>query len=196
MHLVLALLLILILSPVGIFLLHITVHRLSLALKYKVSGHASALITIFIGNFPVLYLAWYFVLNYWTDTPLSVISGLLYTLIVYNVLGILYLDVLNVSETSLHMHILLEIVWNGKLSKVALKELYSPENMIEARIERLTSLGQIQFRDGRYYLGNRSILYLAKALHLWRAILGLPLKPNLGGNSKQLLYIEGKTSDV
>lgn len=175
---ILALLLILLAAPLGMFLLHMVVHRFLLLLKPTTSGHASAIVTILSGNLLVLYLGWLFAFSHWVSTPFSLISGVLYTLIVYNGLGILYLDVLNISETSLHMHILLEIVWSDGLSSAALRERYSAENMVGARLERLTSIGQIYLKNDRYYLGNRTILYLSRALTLWRAILGLPLEPD------------------
>jgi hypothetical protein len=167
---ILALLLILILSPLGVFLLHIVIYRASRWLKLKWSGQATALISILLGNLPVLSLAWVFTLSQWVENPLSLVSGLVYTLIVHNVLGILYFDAFNISETSLHMHILLEIAWAGKLSQKTLQERYS---------ERMIALGQIQVKNERYYLIDRSVLRLSKLFTLWRTMLGLPTEPDM-----------------
>jgi hypothetical protein len=176
---ILALLLILIFSPLGVFLLHIVIHRATRWLKLTWSGQATALISILLGNLPVLSLAWYFTLSQWVENPLSLVSGLVYILIVHNVLGILYFDAFNISETSLHMHILLEIAWAGKLSQKTLQERYSAENMIRTRLERMIALGQIQVKNERYYLIDRSVLRLSKLFTLWRTILGLPTEPEM-----------------
>jgi hypothetical protein len=176
---ILALLLLLIFSPLGIFLLHILIYRSSVWLKLSVSGQATALISILLGNVPVLLLAWYFTLSQWKEDPLALVSGLVYTVIVHNVLGLLYFDFFNISETSLHMHILLEIAWAGKLSQTTLKERYSAESMIRTRLERMMDLSQVQLKEGRYYLVDRSVLRLTKLFTLWRTILGLPTEPEI-----------------
>lgn len=176
---VLALLLILIFSPLGVFLLHIIIYRGSTWLKLNLSGQATALMSILLGNVPVLLLGWYFALSHWLEDPLALVSGVVYVVIVHNVLGLLYFDVFNISETSLHMHILLEIAWAGKLSQATLKERYSAENMIRTRLERMTALGQIELKNEHYYLVDRSVLRLAKLFTIWRTILGLPTEPEM-----------------
>jgi hypothetical protein len=49
--------------------------------------------------------------------------------------------------------------------------------MMAARLERLTSLGQIRTADGRCYVANRSTLYLAGCIDAWRVVIGLPTVP-------------------
>jgi hypothetical protein len=96
---------------------------------------------------------------------------------VYGALGILYIDVVNIAETSLHMHLLLELAWSGGVPVVVLLERYSADRMMAARLARLTSLGQIRTADGRCYIANRSTLYLAGWIDAWRVVLGLPTVP-------------------
>ena len=61
----------------------------------------------------------------------------------YGALGILYIDIVNIAETSLHMHLLLELAWSGGVPMADLLDRYSAERMIAARLERLTSIGQV-----------------------------------------------------
>lgn len=180
-QLIIKLIIILLISPLTILLLHSLIYRVFLLFfKRRLSGHASGILAVFMGNLPVLFLTWYFVLSYWIATPQNLISGLLYTLIIYNMLGLLHLATLNISETSLHTHILLEIAWAGKLTLESLREKYSITKMIDVRIERLTSLKQIRCENNRYYLdNNRTILFISRALDIWRKVLGVPLRPNV-----------------
>ncbi len=73
-------------------------------------------------------------------------------------LGIGTFDVVNIAETSLHMHLLLELAlgWSGAAGD--LLERYSADRMIAARLERLASLGQLRIVNGRCYVANRSTL--------------------------------------
>jgi len=83
----------------------------------------------------------------------------------------------NIAETSLHMHLLLELRWGGGADLAELLDRYSADRMIAARLERLAAIGQISIVDGRCALGDRSALRLARAIDLWRTMLGLPTRP-------------------
>ena len=107
----------------------------------------------------------------------TALCGVLYVICVYGALSILYLDVVNIAETSLHMHLLLELAWTGGVPIADLLQRYSADRMIAARLERLTSLGQVRVDGGRCYVGNRSTLMVAGAIDAWRMVLGLPTTP-------------------
>jgi len=83
----------------------------------------------------------------------------------------------NIAETSLHMHLLLELAWSGGVPVADLLERYSADRMIAARLERLTSIGQVRITDGRCHIASRSSVYLASGLDAWRVVLGLPTSP-------------------
>ena len=117
----------------------------------------------------------------WTDltaSALTAVSTSLYMIGTFGALAVLYLDIVNIAETSLHRHLLLEVAWNDRLSLDRLIEKYSPSHMVGERLERLAALGQVR-RDGdRYCLGgNRSALKIARAVDAWRAVLGMPTSP-------------------
>jgi len=113
-----------------------------------------------------------------TASALTAVSTSLYVIGAFGALAVLYLDIVNIAETSLHMHLLLEVAWNDRLSLDRLIEKYSPSHMVGERLERLAALGQVR-RDGdRYYLGgNRSALIIASAVDGWRTVLGMPTSP-------------------
>jgi hypothetical protein len=162
------LLLILIASPLLMFVAHAIVFRLLDRAAAKPTAHSSAFVALLCAFVPVAAAAWFL------DVSLC---GFAYLAAVYAGMAILYVDVVNIAETSLHMHLLLELAWSGGVNLDDLLDRYSAERMIAARLERLTSIGQVRVADGRCYIANRSTLHFARALDAWRTILGLPTQP-------------------
>jgi hypothetical protein len=112
------------------------------------------------------------------DAPaLSKVCAMAYVGATYVALAILYVDAVNIAETSLHMHVLLEVMWTDRASLAGLVERYSAERMIATRLERLVSLGQVRVVNDRYYVANTSALRLNRLIDLWRTVLGLPTSP-------------------
>jgi hypothetical protein len=170
-----SLLLLLIVSPILMFVAHAIAYRVMGVAGARPTAHFSALVAL-LGSFVVVCgVGWRLgILDGSRDVSLCAVA---YLACVYGALGILYIDVVNIAETSLHMHLLLELAWSGGVPVVALLERYSADRMTAARLERLTSLGQIRTADGRCYIANRSTLYLAGCIDAWRVVLGLPTVP-------------------
>jgi hypothetical protein len=162
------LLLILLASPLLMFVAHAIAFRALDRAGAGPTAHSSALVALLGAFVPVVGAAWYL------GVPLC---GFAYLGAVYAGMAILYIDVVNIAETSLHMHLLLELAWSGGVNLADLLDRYSAERMIAARLERLTSIGQVRVADGRCYIANRSTLHFARALDFWRTILGLPTEP-------------------
>jgi hypothetical protein len=172
-----SLLVLLVASPVLVFVAHAIVYRALERSGAKPTAHSSALWALIGALIPVGLATWrlgFFDPGHGAATGLC---ALVYVAAVYGALGILYLDVVNIAETSLHMHLLLELAWGGAVPLADLLERYSADRMIAARLERLASLGQLRIVDGRCYVANRSTLYLAGAIDAWRTVLGLPTSP-------------------
>jgi hypothetical protein len=167
--------------PVGILGCHAVVYRVARASCRKPSGrtgrrptaHTSALGAIALW-FVVTMTSAIVVVWHATGAPASMICSIAYVAATYVVLAILYIDVVNIAETSLHMHLLLEVMWSEEPSLTWLVERYGAERMIGERLERLTALGQVRAAGGRFYLANRSTLRLNRLIDFWRAVLGLP----------------------
>lgn len=171
------LLLLLVTSPLLVFALHALAHRVLDRPNRKVSAHSSAFAAIGIGFLAVLAAAWSLgVLT--TGSAVGVVLTLAYIGAVYGALSVLYLDVVNVAETSLHMHLLLQIAWAGRVEMAALLDRYSAAKMIASRLHRLASIGQLRVVDDRCHLANRSTLRFNALLDVWRRILGLPTDPD------------------
>jgi hypothetical protein len=82
-----------------------------------------------------------------------------------------------VSDTSMHVHLLVEI---GRVEGLPLAELnrrYNKQAIIQARIPRLLELGQLRLRANRLVLGGRWVLAGAEAARLMRILLSIPPHP-------------------
>jgi hypothetical protein len=162
------LLVLLVSTPVLMVVLHAAAFRLLDRAGRQPTAHSSAFVALSAALVPVCIYAW----------ELGVtVCGFAYLAIVYAAVGVLYIDIVNIAETSLHMHLLLELAWGGGAPLSDLLSRYSADRMVAARLERLVSIGQIRIEDGRCSIGNRSTLYLAGAIDAWRRLLGLPTSP-------------------
>jgi hypothetical protein len=165
-------------SPAGMFLGHVAAYRGLRAAGRRPTAHTSAIAGIGL-SFVALVVAT--AAMAWADVTSSLLAAaatLIYVTATYAALSVLYLDIVNIAETSLHMHLLLEVAWNDRLSLSTLIDKYSPAHMVGERLDRLTALGQVR-RDGdRYYLGgNRSALIISACVDAWRTVLGMPTSP-------------------
>ena len=130
-----------------------------------------------LGNVPVIWLAWRFCLAPSASSPLDIACGVVYVLLTYNGFGFCYFHFFNATETSLHIHIVMEIFKKGALPSAQLTKTYNAKEMINARIDRMIALGQLENRGGRYFLSNRSLLLIGTIFDIWRKVLALPLSP-------------------
>jgi len=168
------------------FVAHAIAYRALDRAGVRPTAHSSALVALFLTFVGVCGVGWELgVFDRGRDvmTPLCAFA---YMAGVYAALAILYIDVVNIAETSLHMHLLLELAWSGRVPMADLLERYSADRMIAARIERLISLGQIRVADGRCYNANRWTLYLASGIDAWRVVLGLPTTPPAAANGPSI----------
>jgi hypothetical protein len=172
------LLLLLIASPVAMYVAHIFVSRMVRYLRSNVAPQIVALCIILIGNIPVVWFAWELALKQVCSGSIDCACAVAYVLLTYNALAFWYLQLLNVSETSLRVHILMELLVEGPIPAVALWKRYSANEMIATRIERMIALGQLTERKGRYVLTSSTVLVtIGRLIHYWRLLLAMPVRP-------------------
>jgi len=170
--------LLLLLSFPGMFVGHVIAYRALRAAGRQPTAHTSAFAGIAL-TFAVLVvtaavLLWKYVLSLAAFAAFGI-----YIVATYGALAVFYVDLVNIAETSLHMHLLLEVSWNDRLSLARLIDKYSPSHMIGARLDRLTAMAQVRREGDKYFLGsNRSALTIAKAVDAWRTVLGMPTSPD------------------
>jgi hypothetical protein len=172
------LLLLLVLSPILMFAAHAIAFRAMDRMGARPSAHSSAFVALAAAFAALVLVAWRLGAFDTSQGLATALCGFAYVVVVYGALSILYIDVVNIAETSLHMHLLLELAWTGGVAMADLLERYSADRMIAARVERLTSLGQVRITGDRCYVGNRSTLHVASAIDAWRVVLGLPTTPS------------------
>src|SRR6266496_1717221 len=69
-----------------------------------------------IGIVPVLWLSWSLALREISSAPLDILCGITYVLLTYGGFSFCYFHVLNASETSLHVHIMMRLLIEGGIS--------------------------------------------------------------------------------
>ncbi len=86
-------------------------------------------------------------------------------LIIYVLLGYCYFHFVNMGETARRIRILLEL--KGSRTGLSLDEIlerYNSRDIIERRLARLVTNGQVICKNGRYYIGNPAMLTIARSL--------------------------------
>jgi hypothetical protein len=127
---------------------------------------------------PVAWLSWVIAFEKSSSGELGVFCGICYVLLTYNALAFCYLNFLNASETSLHVHILMTLLLEGSIPFDDLTKRYGAREMIGARIERMIAFGQIKEVDGFFVLTGRAhLVTVGKLINQWRRVLRLPLSP-------------------
>jgi hypothetical protein len=164
------------LSPGVVFVVNALLGQtLRLCFRRQAPPQFVALAAAAIGFMPVAWLAWIFSLRHITDTNADIVSGFVYLALAHGGFSFCYFNVLNASETSLHVHILTEIFLERRLDPRELSKRYSASEMVHARIERMIALGQLREEDGFFVSGNRTLVTVGRVINTWRKVLGLPI---------------------
>lgn len=112
-------------------------------------GLLRSLFVGFVSGLPVLFLM----------GPGAILTS---NLIIYILLGYCYFHFVNMSETARRIRILLELKAAPEgLSLREILERYNSRDIIESRLARLVSNGQVVCRNGKYYIGNPAMLIIA-----------------------------------
>lgn len=82
-----------------------------------------------------------------------------------------------VSDTSMHVHLMVEVGREDGIALDKLQRRYNKQAIIQARIPRLLELGQMRLCGDRLVLGGRWVLAGAEAARLMRILLSIPPHP-------------------
>ncbi|MEK8015731.1 MAG: hypothetical protein VSS75_002605 [Candidatus Parabeggiatoa sp.] len=126
------------------------------------SPQNSLLAIILLGNMPLLLGT--VMIGAIKNVPvLELVFVFIYALIVYNCVLYAYFHLFNMSETARRIRILLQLRELGSLTKEQLRDLYSPQNMVETRLNRLQKMGVIcRDQQGGYQTNNRVWVMIAR----------------------------------
>src|SRR5215831_4295303 len=151
--------LVLLASPLGILTLHAILTRIVRSRGHSIAPQLLAVSSVLLGHVPVLWLAWRLALHNLCSNRADLFAGVIFVFLTYNALAFCYVCLFNVSETSLHVHIL-TIVFQHELPVGELAERYNAAEMIKTRIDRMISLGQLTEKDGYFVLTGNTVLLL------------------------------------
>lgn len=93
-------------------------------------------------------------------------------LIMYSSLGYCYFHFINLGETARRVRMLREL-YNSRegLSSEEILERYNAKSIVEMRINRLLNNNQIICKNDRYYIGNPTVLLMAKIILVMKIII-------------------------
>jgi hypothetical protein len=172
-----ALLALLLVSPLAICVIQAVLTRLLRLLGLSIAPQLQVLGTVLLGNLPMIWLAWKLAFSELASDRAAIACGVTLVVLTYNALGFCYFCLLNLSETSLHLHILMDLLVSGPMPADELAVRYGISEMMEARIERMIALGQLGSQGEYFVVKDGGLLVVGRILHLWRKLLGLPLRP-------------------
>ena len=104
-------------------------------------------------------------------------SEFVYAALVINAGAFCIWVVFAMTDTSMHIHTLTEFYRADDLSKTELLARYNKDTIVQARIGRLLTLGQLQRQDGKLKIAGRTVLLGADLCKLFRFVLGIPVRP-------------------
>jgi hypothetical protein len=86
-------------------------------------------------------------------------------LIIYGALGYCYFHFINLCITARRIRIIRELYTSSKgLTLNELLQRYNARDMIDKRLERLLSSGQIVYKDGKYHIGRPVMLLMSRTI--------------------------------
>lgn len=134
----------------------------------------SVFIGFAVGLFSIVLMemgVWYEILDV---SRIDILFILIANMITYSLLGYCYFHFINLGETARRIRILRELYEHKEgLSMSEILERYNAKEILENRMNRLVNKGQIFLKNGRYYIGNRTMLLIANIIYaLKRIILG------------------------
>ena len=144
-------------------------------ISFRVILKSGLLKTVFLGFFAgFLYLLLiesyiFFVM------PVSFMDFLMILLanaITYASLGYCYFHFINLGETARRIRILREI-YDSKdgLTMEEILQKYNSKEIVDKRIGRLINNGQVLYKNGRYYIGNPTMLIITKIIVAMKLLL-------------------------
>lgn len=164
-------LIILLASPILVLILHILLLRL---LKAP-SPQLIAVFAVLLGYPSMAAIVWWASLRH-ISMGLELLAACLYGVLVYGSLSYAYFHLFNMGETARRFRILYELKARGKMTSAEIDARYSPQSMLTVRLERLLASGQLEQREGRYFLRSRFLYRISQLLTGWGRLLRLPVE--------------------
>ncbi len=153
-------------NPIIAFSINVATQILSL--RYIING---LLKSVFLG-FAIGLLSLLIVAFYVAFRNIEFLPNLMVNIIIYSSLGYCYFHFLNLGETARRIRILRELYdSNGGLTLEEILKRYNAKKMVELRLQRLLSNGQVILKDGMLYIRKPILLFISKTIILMKLII-------------------------
>ena len=160
-------------TPLLIFVLQMVATRICVRYRLDISSQIVVIICVVIGHIPMGVVIWVLYLRHLT-TFVELLWAGIYSLVVYNAFAYSYFHIFNMSDTARRIRILHEIRISKQLRASDIASLYSANDMLNSRLERLLSMKQIKRCGDRYLLNRRLLYYAARIVASWGSLLAFP----------------------
>jgi putative flippase GtrA len=103
---------------------------------------------------------------------LDILGALVFAAAVFNAFGYAYFHFFNLSETGRRVRLLLQLNEAGAIDTATLEGQYSPEHMVQVRLQRLQQMGQLRTdAAGKFYIQGKLLLMAAWVLEYLGGLL-------------------------
>jgi hypothetical protein len=105
--------------------------------------------------------------------PAQAIPGILLSCLSYSFYGFVFFNALNANVSSLRVRLIRELAHAGPdgIATHELRTRYGREHILQVRLERLLTGGQLYLRDGRYHLKRGGVWWIGRLFALLRQVL-------------------------
>lgn len=160
-------------SIVALIVTHALISR-DAAMRLPASSPQILLVKLtLIFNAPIIGAAWWIARHEIRGTS-ETMYMLIFVLLVFNGMAYAYFHFFNMSETARRIRMLIQIHQAGPagLRVTDLEREYSPQDMIEARLERLVKMGQLSLdSDNHYRVRGKLLLCAGRIMAGWRYLI-------------------------
>ena len=164
-------LLLLLISPVLLFLTHVVLSHATSDCRINISSLLVVLLSILVCLGLILAMGWQVHLRYLVH-PREIFCGAGYAAIVTCCFSYAYVHLFMMGETARRLHILYELQNHGSMTHAQLMEIYGASTMLSARLQRLLESHQLALKDNRYILRKTFLYRVSTVLMGWGRMLG------------------------
>ena len=150
-------------SPFLMFFIHMLTGRFYMKMNLNSSPLISAVWAIAVSFLLIGFTGW--------KIMRADFVAMIYGALVFAFLAGSYYILFAMTEAARRIKILQEIYHKGEISVAELNRDYGPAQLFSIRLERLVALGQLEKRDGRFYLKGRLLYCVGVFVSLWGKLL-------------------------
>jgi hypothetical protein len=100
------------------------------------------------------------------------LGSLVYVGLAFPCIAYSYFHLFNLSETARRIRLIREIDRCGGMTEEEIRRAYTEDDVVDIRLARMSAMGHLVERDGRYFGGSPILLFAARVLDGWRNVLG------------------------